>query len=356
MSTLPNMGIVLPTLGSDRGTWDDKLNAGLALVDAHDHTPGKGVQIPVAGININDDFAMGGFAVTGLGSLAFNAVTALTTGSKRLFVNVADNELYWRSNGGTNVKLTDGSTINTSLIGGIAGDYSSVGAEIAYSDSGDVYTFKQQSGTWARVASGPVRIYEFNTSETVYVELAVASALASSYTLTLPAALPASQTMMQVSAAGIVSFSNTLAANADVTLSGTGTFKHGEKTITQAILAGNVVSTGTVTTSGGVIGVIMDASSVVYALIQGLPNHARIKSVQVRLPSAPSGNVTYTIAAATKSGAWVDTAVTTTDATDLPTLTGNVTLDSTKVYAVHITVGATTGCIPAILVITYDVP
>lgn len=209
MPTLPNMSLITPTAGADSGTWDDKINAAFALVDAHDHTSGKGVTVPVSGLNINADFAMGGYAVTGLGSIAFNAVTALTTGSKRLFVGSSDNELYWRTNAGTNVKLTSGTSINTSLVGGIVGDYSTVGAEVAYDDANDRYTFKDQTSPskfWARLASGPVRIYEFGTVESVYVEHAVAAALASSYTVTWPAALPATSTPVQISATGVVSF------------------------------------------------------------------------------------------------------------------------------------------------------
>lgn len=216
MSILPNMSIELPTLGADNGAWDDKLNAGLTLIDAHDHTSGKGPRVPTAGININADLAFGGFGPTGLGKAAFNAVTALAAGSKTLFVNAADNELYWRTNGGTNVKLTSGTTLNITLVGGIVGDYSSVGAEVAYDDANDLYTFKQQGSPkpWARIASGPVRIFEFNTTESVYVELAVAAALAASYSITLPAALPGATTsLLQITAAGLVSYSNTLASS-----------------------------------------------------------------------------------------------------------------------------------------------
>ncbi len=215
MPTLPNMSLITPTAGADSGTWDDKINACFALLDAHDHTSGKGAQVPVSGLNINADFAMGGNAVTGLASIAFNAVTALVSGSKRLFVSSADNELYWRTNAGTNVKLTDGASINTTLVGGIVGDYSSVGAEVAYSDADQVYTFKDESAPtkkWARLGSGPVRIYEYDTTESVYVEHAVAAALAAPYTVTWPAALPGAQAAVQIGATGTVIFSNTFTA------------------------------------------------------------------------------------------------------------------------------------------------
>src|SRR5687767_7384758 len=116
MPTLPNMGLITPTLGGDSGTWDDKINACLALVDEHDHTPGKGVLVPIAGIDVDDDLAMGGLSLTGVGSVDFTAIAAPSSGSKRLFVNTADNELYWRTNAGTNVKLTSGTSINTTLV------------------------------------------------------------------------------------------------------------------------------------------------------------------------------------------------------------------------------------------------
>lgn len=212
MPTLPNMSLITPTLGGDSGTWDDKINACFGLIDAHDHTSGKGVQVPVSGLNINADFAMAGNAVTGLGSIAFNAVTALAAGSKRLFVSSADNELYWRTNAGTNVKLTSGTSINTTLVGGIVGDYSAVGAEVAFDDANKRYTFKDQSSPskkWARLASGPVRIFEYNTTESVYVEHAVAAALAASYSVTWAAALPAGQVAVQIDNTGAVVYSNT---------------------------------------------------------------------------------------------------------------------------------------------------
>lgn len=206
MPTLPNMGIETPTQGGDSGTWDDKINAGFALVDAHDHSAGKGARVKTAGLSIDADLPFGGFGATTLGKAAFSAVTALAAGARILFVSSADNELYWRNQAGVNVKLTSGTSINTSLVGGIGGDYSTVGADLDYDDANKRYTFRTQTGTWARIATGPVRIHEYDTTETVYVELAVAAGLGASYTLTWPAALPAATADMRVSAAGLVSF------------------------------------------------------------------------------------------------------------------------------------------------------
>ena len=208
MPTLPNMSLVTPAQGGDSGTWDDKINACFVLADAHDHTAGKGARVPTAGLNINADVPMGGFGITALGKITFNTIAAPVSGSKNLFVNSADNELYWRSNAGVNVKLTSGASINTTLVGGIVGDYSSVGAALAYDDANKRYTFKTQTATWARTASGPIRIYEFNTSESVYVEHVAAAALAASYTVTWPVP-PGAQTAIQMASSGDLVLSNT---------------------------------------------------------------------------------------------------------------------------------------------------
>ncbi len=229
------MVLITPALGADSGTWDDKINTAFALIDAHDHTSGKGVAIASAALNINADVSWGGYTISSLGKIGFTAVTAPVTGSKNLFVSSADNELYWRTNAGVNVKLTSGTSINTTLVGGIVGDYATVGAEVAFSDADQVYTFKDQSSPtkkWARLASGPVRIYEYDTTESVYVEHAVATALASSYTVTWPAALPGSTAIMQVSDVGAVVFSNTVPS---LTTAG-------------AVIAGSLKYTGPVTT------------------------------------------------------------------------------------------------------------
>ena len=207
MTTLPDMGLVLPTRGpSGAGIWDDTLDADLALVDAHDHTTGKGQPINTAAIAIDADLSFSSlWAPTNLHRIQFASVVGFSGNNKSLFVSL-DNELYWRSNAGANVQITTGSTLNVAAFtGGIGGDYAAVGAAVAYDDAGDRYTFKQQSpGNWARLASGEVRIFETGTTESVFVGLAAPAALASSYTVTFPLAPPASTLPVQMSSTGVL--------------------------------------------------------------------------------------------------------------------------------------------------------
>lgn len=209
--TLPNTGVAIPALGGDSGSWDDELNTAWGNYDEHNHTPGKGLLVPVAGISIDADLPMGGHALNSLGKIAFSAVAPLAAGSKALYVSSVDGELYWRSAGGVNVKLTSVSALNTALVGGIVGDYTAAAAEVAYDDANDGYTFKQQAPfNWARIDCGGIRIHEFNTLEALYVGVKAPAALAASFDVTLPLAAPVSTSIVLMDSAGVFSATNTV--------------------------------------------------------------------------------------------------------------------------------------------------
>lgn len=226
MTTTPNMSLVLPTEGGSTDIWDTILDTAFGLIDAHDHTTGKGVPVPSAGLKINADvawsFAGTNYAITAMKALDFTPVTAasVTSYSSALFANSSDsNNLYFRNSAGTNVKITDGSTINISIAGGIGGDYASVGASLNYVDATASYELRQKPSAvgqhYARALMAGVDLYEFITSgatpiPTNRVRLSSPAALAASYTLTFPASVPASNgTFIQSSNTGTLSFSNT---------------------------------------------------------------------------------------------------------------------------------------------------
>jgi hypothetical protein len=252
MTTLPNMGIVLPTRGAPgSGLWGDAVDAALTVTDNHDHAAGNGKRINSDAILVDAALTFGGYQATNLGGVAFTPVAALASGLYVIYVDTATGDLYWRTSAGVNVRLTNGASLNVaSFIGGIGGDYTAVSAALNYGDADLRYTFRQGGGTtWARIASGEVRIYETSSTDTVYVGLAAPAALASSYTLTLPLALPAAKRLVQVSSTGVLTFENTgieaatfsglitasagvtCAADQHVTVSGTGEMKHGDRVL-----------------------------------------------------------------------------------------------------------------------------
>lgn len=206
-TTLPNMGLVQPTPGGDSGTWDDTINDNLETLDAHRHEAGNGLRIRPAGMDINADLTFNSlWAPKDLHRITFASIVALTSNNKSLFVNTSDNELYWRSNTGTNVKLTAGNALNVAAFtGGFGAGYTSASAAADYDDSSEQYTFKQAAaGNWARLGVGGIRLYEFGTSETLRVGLLAPAALASSYDITLPLAAPSSTAPLTMSSSGVI--------------------------------------------------------------------------------------------------------------------------------------------------------
>lgn len=264
MTTLPAMGLVLPTRGAPgAGVWDDTIDADLGLLDAHDHTVGKGTQINTAALVIDADLSFHTlWAPTNMNRITFASITALSANNKSIFVNGSDNELYWRSNTGTNVKLTSGASLNVAAFtGGIGGDYTAVGAAEAFDDSNKRYTFKDGNGNWARATLGGVRLIEFGTTESLYVGLIAPATLAASYDVTLPLAAPGSTSLVQMSSTGVLTASNTVtnaitvsalitasagvtcATNQHVTVGGTGLVKHGTRTMCIPLLPAGLAST-----------------------------------------------------------------------------------------------------------------
>lgn len=221
MTTTPLMSLILPTEGGSADTWDTILDTAFGLIDSHNHTTGNGAKIPTGALKIDADipWSLGGVsrAITELRAIDFSAQPAadMTALLGALFLNSADNELYYRTTAGANVKLTSGAALNVvGFSGGIGGDYSAVGALVSYDDVTDSYLFRQEVGAgvrqYARMRSADLDLFEYKAAPTAgvptnRVRLQSPTALAASYALTLPAALPGSQSTLQVSTAGVVS-------------------------------------------------------------------------------------------------------------------------------------------------------
>jgi hypothetical protein len=297
MATTPNMLLPVPDDHTDADTWGLALNAVFGVsgggIDAHDHSTGKGVQVPSAGIGINADLSFAAFALTTAKAVTFNQTTTASVAgyTNALFVNSADHNLYFRNNSGSNVQITAGSTINVSLVGGIGGDYSSVSALLSYVDANKDYLLQQQGSPrpWAGLETGDIKLFQKAASISNAVTLKSPAALAASYTMTMPTGLPGSTSVLAITNAGVIS--GGMPANADVTVSGTGSFKHGTKT-TSANFIGSLanVSAGSVSTTGGSVGALMANNTIFRYPVPAVPQHARIVNVTVYFDSAAGRN------------------------------------------------------------------
>jgi len=338
MTTTAYMLIVLPNVGASTDTWGTELNTALqAIIDPHDHTTGKGKQVPTAGIGINADLDMSAWRLTTVGGVDFDNLGAtLTTGACEAFVAFGD--LYYRNNTGTNIRITNGGALNMTTVGGIAGDYTSAGAEVAFVDAQDGYTFKQQTGAavrqYAKMDCADVRLYEFKAHPaaappTNFVSLKSPAALAASYQVTMPAAVPASTLPVQMSAAGVLSVGGSIAmASGDhVTVSGTGRFKHGDLVKSHPAIAYVIDSNFTRTALGYIVSTGIGAVYLPIFLDEG----ERIKSVTFAVYGDGSADLSYDFFTVTAAGvqtsigpagtvtnppaSWNDTTVDVTDTT-----------------------------------------
>lgn len=118
MPTTPYMNMLLPTVQVTLDpTWASELNDALTnQLDAHDHTTGKGVKVPSAGLNINADLSFQSNDATNLRSVALNNnVSTLPSGDIRC-VYASGGNLYYNNNSGIPIQLTTGSSINTGAL------------------------------------------------------------------------------------------------------------------------------------------------------------------------------------------------------------------------------------------------
>jgi hypothetical protein len=299
-TTTTNMGLSKPTLAGDAATWDDQINASLDAIDLHNHTTGAGVQIPAGGLNLTTDLTLNGTcALTNAKALAFTTQASYTV-SKSLWVKTSDGELYWRNASGTDVKITSGGTLNISIVGGILGDYAAAAAAVYYDDSAQAYRFLEAApspNSWSRVQCGDLDLYEHASGIANRVRLASPTGLAASYALTLPAALPGSTSILQVSSAGAITASNTVgsltvSSGGHVTVSGSGEYKHGSRTLNVPICGAMIDANWTKSIANGYL-----SSTAAAEAALGIPLLVgdRLTSVTFTCTGNSSADVTATV-------------------------------------------------------------
>jgi hypothetical protein len=212
----PLMTITLPVVGP-AGTlgpeWANTLNAAFDTIDSHDHTTGKGKKIPTAGFSIDGDFNLNSFAL--LTANYVKLVNNVSTVSDYTTLYCINGDMYWKNASGVAIQLTSGSTINVAGVGGIGGDYTTSTASVTYSDITKTFLFKQNPTTTADIYSGSLFICE-TISAGNSVEIQAPSALASSYQLTLPTALPASKKIVTMTSSGVLSADDSFSSTLDI--------------------------------------------------------------------------------------------------------------------------------------------
>jgi len=311
-SPTANMSLVRPSDHSDSDIWDGLLDSLFSLVDSHDHTTGKGVKIPSASLNVNADIPINSagthYALTD--ALAFDMFPTSTGSvaaySSALFTNSADNNLYFRNAASQLVQITSGSTINVTVAGAIGGDYGPSGYLLDATTATDYYHFYQEFVTgvrqYAGVAHGQLDIFEQKAAPAAgvpanRVRQKSPAGLAASYDLTWLTALPAANTLMMVDNTGAITApvaSATLPNNMNLTLQGTGDYKHGNLKYDQGPLT-QIATVGSISfgaTADSIEGTISTTGGTVYFPLQNLLVGDRVQTVAIFGTAANEPTVT----------------------------------------------------------------
>jgi hypothetical protein len=196
------MNLPIPVVGVDPGPdWATNLNTSLTILDAHNHTPGAGVQIPVAGLNINGDLPLNSNNLTLIRSSRYvsqSAPLATPVDIGCLYVSGAD--LYYNDTSGTQIRLTQGGSPSGGG-GSITGLVSPASA--SYSSGTSTFVWQSAVNTAANMDAGSVILRNI-TAGSKGLTLQPPSSMGADYALTLPS-LPPGQQIMTCDASGLLS-------------------------------------------------------------------------------------------------------------------------------------------------------
>lgn len=119
MPITPNMNLTLPTVTVTEGPlYASQVNAAITTIDAHDHSPGKGVTVKPSGININDDLDFNEHNADELKSTRYvDQLSVLADPEDLQCVYVVGGNLYYNNAAGVPVQITSGSSVNSSTDG-----------------------------------------------------------------------------------------------------------------------------------------------------------------------------------------------------------------------------------------------
>lgn len=237
-TNLPNMGLIVPTVGQDPGPdWANNVNADLGILDQHNHTSGQGVPITPAAININTDLTMNNNNLTHVNTVNFTAHVASLPGSAPNLgcIYVAGNELVYNDEAGNVVPITKTGSVNAGA-GSITGLPSGT-ASASYNSGSKTFVWQSATSTAANMDGGSYIFREVAASANG-ITVSSPTSLAAPYGIQWFTSLPGSLKAVTIDASG--NLGNALFNANQLT----------PQTVTQNLLAPR--STGTTVAAGGV--------------------------------------------------------------------------------------------------------
>lgn len=215
MSTTPNMSLVVPEVLVTTGPqYAQQINDALDVIDAHDHSSGKGVRVTPSGLNINIDLPFGNNQATNVKAVQLSQQTSVLTNAA---IYNKGGDLYYRRGDGTEVRITTAAGVNVSGVGGITGLTNPAAA--TYTPAAVSFSWLSDAATFAKTGTGDLSIYSrAGAVGVVQAVTLVADVTTSAYSLRLPAAGPADNQLMRMKAATAGAFVDLLGTNNQVTV------------------------------------------------------------------------------------------------------------------------------------------
>lgn len=194
------MNLSIPAVGVDPGPeWATDLNNSLTLIDQHDHSPGYGVAISPAGLNINSDLSFGSNNAISLRSVRFtpqSAILSLPADIGCIYEVNAD--LYYNDGVGNQIRITQA--------GSIAGSPGSITnltppASVSYVAVNETFVFQSDVNTPANLDAGSITVRDVSANSNG-ITIEAPPALASNYDIILPAGAPSANGLLLTSSSG----------------------------------------------------------------------------------------------------------------------------------------------------------
>lgn len=202
-----NMSLPIPTVSQTQGpNFAYDLNSSLTLIDQHDHSPGKGVAITPAGLNISSDLTFANNSATNVKSIVFQAQTTLTI-NQALYVapgTESIQDLWFNDGNGTQIQLTKNGLVNAT-IGSLDGESYAAGT-FTWTQSPDALPTTPANFD---IGSITIRPNTAGTTNGVVIQppgsiASLVTLTLSPFNLTLPAAAPAFTNIMTLTSAGVM--------------------------------------------------------------------------------------------------------------------------------------------------------
>lgn len=207
----PFMFLTLPDPSLELGPeWAIELVTAYGVIDSHTHVLGQGVLIPTAGLSIDLPLVFNsvnplGVSATGLRSTQYLDQSALLTGPTDLTsLYFFGGNLFAQDGVGNNIRVTLNGALDTSAFGFISG----LVAPAAVTYSAPKFTFTQSAGVPAIISAATYNLSPA-ASNAFNIAITAPGTISASYTLTLPAAVPAVTSLLSEDNAGNVSYSVT---------------------------------------------------------------------------------------------------------------------------------------------------